>query len=215
MNLDKERDLEREFETALTYAEAKEVVAVHGYTAGKIRGAITRYCKSPNIDRPATFIEMKQFTPDFVDWWLYENPEAHDGLSESKTVQAVEGYLAFTTVWKSKFKNHEIVSSESRIKASMNILTKNALATAVKAALSYNKRVPKTSQLEIIEAFPKAFLSVLNITSKMYEIGFDPIPDKQVDEIGSLIGAYFAKDKAVLSAVHTIKQLESPTPGIR
>lgn len=209
MNLHKERDLETEFISALSCTEAKALTMPHGYTAGKIRGAITRYCRNEEIDRPTTFCELKEFTPDFVDWWLDTNPEAHEGLAETRTVAAVDAYLAYTTVWKAKSKNNEVISSRYKIMASTHLLVKNSLASAIKAALSYNKRLPKTSQQEIIEAFPKAYLAILPATYSMQSGGFDPINNKQIDEIGSLIGGYFAKDKNVLDAVSGLKQLEA------
>lgn len=209
MDREKERQLEHQFSTTLSYIEAKDLVSIHGYTAGKIRGAITRYCKAMNIDRPQTFQEMKIFSPDFVDWWIDTNPDTHEGLAETKTVGAVESYLAFTTVWKAKIKNNDVISDAYKIKASTLLLMKNSLAASKKAGLSYVKRLPGASGKTISEAFVKAHQTVLNLTFAMQAGDYKPVQDKEIDELGSLIGGYFAKDKGVLAAVSTLKQIEA------
>ena len=208
MDREKEEYLEHEFKKTLHYIEAKDLVARHGYTAGKIQGAIKRYCNATANERPQTFIEMKEFVPDFVDWWLDDNPGIHDGLAETRTVKAVESYLAFTTVWKAKIKNHDVISDKYRLMASTLLLMKNSLAASKKAALSYNKRTPKAEQRTISAAFVDAHQRLLPAIYDMQSGNYKPVNNREIDELGSLIGGYFAKDKSVLAAVSTLKQLE-------
>ena len=74
---DKEKKLERKYQGVIGYVEAKQFLAKTGYTAAKIRGALTRYCRIENIERPETFVEMETFLPDFIDFWLDTNLEAY------------------------------------------------------------------------------------------------------------------------------------------
>ena len=194
-----ELQLEHQYINVLSYVEAKDLLKTHEHTAGKIRGAISRYCKKADIERPITFVEMEMFVPDMVDWWLDENPEYHNGLNESRTKEAVDLHLAFTTVWKAKVKNNDVLSNMQQLMASTMLTVKNSLAAALKSLLSYNKRNPKLSQENIRDAFVLAFKSVLPLIHEL-QSGKSQLPsNKAMDDITRMIGTYMADNQKALA----------------
>lgn len=209
MNREKELELEEKYLPVLAYAEAAMLLSDSQITAGKIRGAITSFCRSENYERPTTLQEMEsEFVPDFMDWWLDNKPEFHVKLDETQTRQAVLKYLAYTNVWKAKFKNHEIVGNQYKVQASTILTVKNTLAATLKATLSYNKRIGKIDQAELKKIFPLMFQELLPVIFGIQNgLLFLNEGDKESD-LTSFIGGYFAKDPATLLAMDTIKQIE-------
>ncbi|MCP4339841.1 MAG: hypothetical protein GY799_13360 [Desulfobulbaceae bacterium] len=209
MNREKELRLEEKYLPVLAYVEASKLLSTSQITSGKIRGAITSFCRAEKYERPTTFEEMEaEFIPDFLDWWWETRPDFHVDLDEAQTREAVKNYLAFTTVWKAKFKNHEIVSNQYRIQASTMLTVKNTLAASLKAQLSYNKRIGKIDQGELRKVFPEIFQALLPVIFSL-QSGLVVLPDgNKEDDLTRLIGGFFAKDPAIIDASNKIKQIE-------
>ena len=67
MNRENELKLEEKYLSVLAYVEASKLLSTSQITAGKIRGAITSFCKAESCGRPTTFVEMEtEFIPDFL-----------------------------------------------------------------------------------------------------------------------------------------------------
>jgi len=209
-----EAKLESEFTDTLRHVEAKTLLSDIGIKSTTIRGAITRFCKQESVDRPTTFTEMTEdFMPDFMDFWMDTNPEIFELYPESKVFEAVEKYLAFTTVWKHKVKNNYIITSELRLQASTLLVVKNSLAASMKAVLSYNKRQPKIEQEKLIEAMPKIFLEILPVIHALQNGLADRMDD--TDDLTRLIGSYLAGDKkTAIDIVNGNKLIENKISDI-
>jgi len=211
MDRKKELELEQKYLPVLAYVEAGKLLSAgkSQISAGKIRGAITSFCRKEKYERPSLFVEMEQeFTPDFLDWWWSTAPDFHETLKENKTRDAVNQYLAYTTVWKTKFKNHEILTDTYTIQASTMLTVKNSLSAAVTAWLSYNKRTKKISQTDVQKIFPEMFQTILPFIHKI-QIGEIHLPNKtRIEDASRLLGAFFAGNKAAIGLADTLKQIE-------
>jgi hypothetical protein len=209
MNRKIELKLEEKYLPVLAYVEASKLLSSYQITAGKIRGAITSFCRKEGYERPQTFEEMEnEFVPDFLDWWLDTRPEFHEGIDETQTRNAVEKYLAFTTVWKAKFKNHEILSNQYKIQASTMLTVKNTLSASLKALMSYNKRIGKIDQGELKKVFPEIFQALLPAIFGI-QSGMVILPENnKEDDLTRLIGSFFAGDHVALNAASKIKSIE-------
>jgi len=205
-----EKELETKYLPVLAYVEAGKLLSKYKkISAGKIRGAITSFCRTEKYERPTLFEEMeKEFTPDFLDWWWTTNPDYHVDLNEDETREAVNNYLAFVNVWKAKFKNHEIFTDTHTIQASTMLTVKNSLSASVTAWLSYNKRVKKIKQEDIKNVFPEMFYTILPFIHQL-QAGTVHLPEKtRIEDASRLLGAFFAGNQAVIGLADTLKQIE-------
>lgn len=209
MNYKKERELEEKYLPVLAYVEAGKLLAGYEISAGKIRGAITSFCRKEQHERPMLFTEMEEeFTPDFLDWWWDDKPDFHKLLNEAKTKKAVNNYLAYVNVWKSKFKNNEVLTDTYKIQASTMLTVKNALGAAVKAWLSYNKRIKKISQSEITKVFPEMFQAILPCVHGLQTGEFELPKGTKIEDACRLLGAFFAGNTAAIELVESLKRIE-------
>lgn len=208
-----EKKLETKYLPVLAYVEAGKLLADYRLTAGKIRGAITSFCRVAQYERPQLFTEMENdFTPDFMDWWLDNSPEIHKYLDEADTREAVNKYLAYVDVWKAKFKNNEIMTPHYVIQASTMLTVKNALSAAVTAWLSYNKRIDKLKQSDIVKVFPEMFQSLLPTIHGLQTGLIQQPTGTRIEDVSRLIGAYYAGNKTLIDMAESLKQIEYQQP---
>lgn len=209
MDYRKEKELEDKYLSVMAYVEAGKLLAGYEISAGKIRGAITSFCRKEDYERPSQFVEMEEeFVPDFLDWWWDDKPEFHKLLNEEKTREAVNKYLAYVNVWKSKFKNQEIVTDSHIIQASTMLTVKNSLSASVTAWLSYNKRIKKISQSDITKVFPEMFQALLPFIHGV-QAGTISLPEKtRIEDASRLLGAFFAGNNAAIGLAENLKQIE-------
>ena len=205
--IEKEKKLERKYQGVIGYVEAKQFLKETGYTAAKIRGALGRFTKESSMERPKTFVEMEEFTIEFVDWWLDENVEIHK-YGERKLYDAVANYLAFTTVWKSKSKSLGIYTPELMKQVGMMIVVKNTLAQAVKIGYSYAKRNPELRADELKDGFLLGFSALLPTIHSMHTDKIEEKPNSDMSELTRLIGAYLSGKPDVVEMAKKIKRLE-------
>jgi len=204
-----EEQYENEFKKVLSHVEANGVLEGYAYTAGQIRGAITRYCRIHEENKPDNFTDMREyFVPDFMDWWLDENPEIHKGNSDIDIRDAVERYLAFTHVYKTKVKKNTMISDEVQIAAATTLVVKNSLAHAVKSGHSYAKRNANVSIKNFVKALPEVFQNILPIVHGLQTGAIEMSIRYKDDEMSRIIGAYLAGNANVLDMVKKIKTLE-------
>ena len=211
VEMKKEKELEREYQGVLGYCEAKEFLKNTPYTAAKISGAITRFCRKEERNKPKTFIEMELFVSDLIDFWLDVNPDVHiDG--EFVLQQTLKNYIAFSIVWKAKAKASNILNSELSKQVGKMLVIKNALGNAVKVI---NSRIAhdECPNLEIYKDFkkqlPEAFMNVLPFTTALFD-GTLKLPEgKTQQDINRLIGAYLSDNPKVIEAVNALKQIET------
>jgi len=193
----------------LAFVEAGKLLTAYEISAGKIRGAITSFCRKEGYERPSLLTEMEDdFTPDFLDWWWDTDPKFHELLNENKTRDAINKYLAFVNVWKAKFKNHEILTPIHIIQAATMLTVKNSLSASVTAWLSYNKRVGKIKQSDIQNVFPEMFYSILPFIHQL-QSGETSLPESsRIEDASRLLGAFFAGNQSVIGLAETLKQIE-------
>jgi len=210
MNHPKELELEKKYLSVLAYVEAGKLLSGYEITAGKIRGAITSFCRKEEYERPTMFVEMEEeFTPDFLDWWWDNKVDFHKELSEDKTREAVNKYLAYVNVWKAKFKNQEIFTESYILQASTMLTVKNSLSASITAWLSYNKRIDKIAQSDITKIFPEMFQALLPFIHGI-QSGTIELPEKtHIEDASRILGAFFAGNQSVIGISKQLKQLES------
>lgn len=210
MNIRQEEILEQKYQGVLTYVDSKQFLDKTPYTAAKINGAIKRFCKAEDAEKPTTFVDMEPFVDDLADFWIDANPEAHaDG--EKILHSALSNYVAFAMVWKAKSKASSIVSPELMNQAGKMLILKNTLGSAVKMV---NSRLAhdKCPNLELYGDFknilPEAFFTMLPIVEGIQR-GTLTIPEGQTEnDLHRLIGGFFAGDPTVIGASQTLKQIE-------
>ena len=205
--IENEKKLERKYQGVIGYVEAKQFLSGTGYTAAKIRGALTRYCKSHGVERPVTFIDMESFVVDFVDWWLDENVEIHE-YGERKLYDAVSNYLAFVTVWKAKSKSLSIYTPELMKQVGMMLIIKNTLSHAVKIGYSYAKRNPSLKPEELKDGFLSGFAALLPTVAALHSGELELHDNFDSEGLTRLIGAYMAGDKHIDGIVKRLNQIE-------
>lgn len=209
MDFKKERELEEKYLPVLAYVEAGKLLAKSEITAGKIRGAITSFCRKEDYERPSLLAEMEEeFVPDFLDWWWDTKPEFHKFLNEEKTKTAACKYLAYVNVWKAKFKNHEIVTDSYIVQAATMLTVKNSLSASVTAWLSYNKRVKRISQSDITKVFPEMFQALLPLVHGIQAGEVDQPKGTKIEDAARLLGAFYAGNTAAIGLAENLKQLE-------
>jgi len=209
MDFKKERELEEKYLPVLAYVEAGKLLADSEITAGKLRGALTSFCRKEKYERPSLFTEMEnEFVPDFLDWWWETVPEFHKLLNENKTRIAASEYLAYVNVWKAKFKNHEILTDACIIQASTMLTVKNSLSASVTAWLSYNKRINRISQADITKVFPEMFQSLLPIIHGIQSGIITQPKGTRIEDAARLLGSFYAGHPATIGLSQSLKQIE-------
>jgi hypothetical protein len=206
-SIENEKKLERKYQGVIGYVESKDFLEKTGYTSGKIRGALTRYCKEHEVERPGTFIEMESFVIDFVDWWLDENIEIHK-YGELKLHDAVSNYLAFVDVWKAKSKSLSIYTPELMKQVGMMLIVKNTLSHAVKIGYSYAKRNPELKPEELKDGFLLGFAALLPTVAAIHSGEIELPANFDSEGLTRLIGAYLAGDKQIEGIVKSLNQIE-------
>lgn len=203
----REKELEVKYQGVIGYVEAKQFLEKTGYTAAKIRGALTRYCKANGLNRPKSFVEMEEFLPDFTDWWLDADSEYHK-YGELKLHEAVSNYLAFVDVWKAKSKSLNIYTPSLMKQVGIMLVVKNTFAQTVKIGYSYAKRNPALSPDAIKEGFLQGFTALLPHIQGI-ETGQIELSEKfKFDDLTRLIGAYMAGDANAIGVAETLKHIE-------
>lgn len=205
--IDLEKEFERKYQGVLGYVEAKQFLEKTGYTAARIRGALTKYCKLKGLNRPESFVEMEAFVVDFADWWLDEDTAFHK-YGERKLYEAVSNYLAFVDVWKAKSKSLSIYTPELMKQVGMMLIVKNTLSHAVKIGYSYAKRNPELKPEELKDGFLLGFAALLPTVAAIHS-GEIELPDNFDSEgLTRLIGAYLAGDKQIEGIVKRLNQID-------
>jgi len=209
LDIEKELELEEKYLPVLSFVETGKLLAAYKIESGKIRGALTSFCKKEEYDRPETFVEMEtDFTPDFMDWWLSTAPKFHKRLNDNGTRIAVNKYLAFTNVWKSKFLNNQILTDPHIVQAGTMLAVKGSLSASLRAWLSYNKRIEKLEQSEIKDVLPELFYTILPFIHQI-QTGVIDLPNKtRIDDASRLLGAFFAGDASAVGLSERLKQIE-------
>lgn len=207
LTLKREKELEREYQGVIGYVEAKQFLEKTGYTAAKIRGALTKYCKLNELNRPESFVEMEKFVVDFVDWWLDEETAFHK-YGERKLYEAVSNYLAFVDVWKAKSKSLNIYTPELMKQVGAMLIIKNTFAHAVKIGYSYAKRNPELSPDDIREGFLQGFTLLLPYVQGVETGKIELFEDVKFDDLTRLVGAYMAGDANIIEASEALKQID-------
>ncbi len=210
-----EKELEHKYWGVLAYPEAKEFLKGTPYTGSKIAGAIGRFCRQENIERPTTFIEMEPFVNDFVDFWLDANPEIHQ-TGELKLHKAASNYLAFATVWKAKSTASIIFSPKYMNLTGKMIIAKNALGIGlrlVNSRISHeNENGGDANKIEnfqqIKDLLPDAVMLSMPIAQGLQTKAISLPKGQKITDLTRLIAAYFNGNTNILSISNTLK-LES------
>lgn len=197
----KEKALERDYQGVLGYCDSKEFLKNTPYSAAKINGAITRFCRKEDRQRPETFIEMEDFIPDLIDFWLDANPEIH--LKGDRVLERVlKNYIPFAIVWKAKAKASNILSPELSKQVGQILIIKNALGNAVKTVnsrIAHDKCVNPELYKDFKEQLADAFIAVIPITTALFN-GTLKLPEgKNEQDINRLIGSFLASNNQITS----------------
>lgn len=193
-NFEQERSLEFKYQGVLDYPEAKAFLKNTPYTAASINGAIKR----SGLEKPKNFIEMQEFVNDLADFWIDTNPEVHtDG--EKVLYRALNNYIAYAIVWKSKSKSSSIFDPTLMGKCGAATTLKNSLGCANKMLNSRLSRNPDMNKEAVRDGLVMGYTAIMAISQ-----GKDPVPEIP-DDITRLIGAYMAGDKLVHTAAEKLK----------
>lgn len=199
-NKEKEAELEFNYQGVLEFVDAKQFLKETPYTSHQINGAIKRYCNKQEVEKPMNFTEMEKFIPEFVEFWLSENPEDH--IDRLDLVNSLNNYIPFSIVWKAKSQSSNIINPKLMGKVGQMIIFKNALGQAIKVCNSHAKRNPKLDRKELSEGLIMGFSSLLPMVAN------NALPEPP-EALTRLVGAFNAGNENVLKTADSLRLIEA------